>query len=1092
MNKKIIHTVIEKEVVRVPQRIAVEEENRRLTYMELNGKANQLAHLLRGMGIKREHVAGTMMPSSINLVISILAIFKSGGVYLPIDAAFARKRLRQMFTQSPPEVLITSESVRMETEALLKELDVCIPYLIGLSETHDFTLYQFCNGGFVPMDLSAKTYSVENPELVTDAEDGNYIFYTSGSTGEAKAFLGRHKSLSHFIHWEKKEFGVDETFKVSQLAQFTFDASLRDILLPLAAGGTICIPSAETKTNMMNLCEWIEASQINLIHCVPSVFRLLTKELVANQRNCTFPELKYVLMAGEALYGKDILNWRQAVGEHVEIVNLYGTSETTLAKTFHRIHNLPTDPAQALHVGKPIDNAAVLILNDGIPCSVGETGEIYIRTPFRTKGYYKDEVLNQTRFVQNPLINYPDILHRTGDLGRFTAEMNVEVVGRADDQVKVNGIRIELGEVKQAVLSMAGITEAEILVKTNGNHQNELICYYVGPSVETDALRLFLQTELNAAVMPVYFVKMARFPLTANGKVDKKALPQPEEMMETEVYAAPQTEVEKNLEAFWMEVIGLKRVSRDASFFKVGGTSLKAIHFISKVYKKYGVGIKINDIFANPTIAKLADLIISGKKAAIEDIQPVPAQACYDLTPAQHRLWIVDQFEKEQAAYNIPKAYLFEGDFNPQALMQAFDALIERHEILRTTFVLVDGQPKQKIHHFADFAFQVTQVDLRTTFDALQTAQWMVADDALQPFDLVNGPLLRASLLQTADHAFVFLFNTHHIICDGWSFELMTKELLHLYRTFTAGKTPSLAPLNIQYKDYAAWLKTQLSGEKLKSHRQYWLKQFEGELPVLQMPADFPRATTRTTNGAIRVFEIEATLSQALRNMAKEQQASMYMTLLASVNVWLARYSGQYDLVIGSPIAGRVHKDLEDQIGLYVNLLAIRTQLQPEESFLDLLRKVKVNTLGAYEHQVYPFDQLVKELNLHHDSRHSALTDVWVQHSDSHWAQLTDPDGKMAGTSNVTIKPFDAAYSISKVDLTFKFTETGDTIEVILEYNTDLYRASTAERMQDDFLQLLNLLTRYPESKLINLFREMSLAMEAEQAFIDEVISTEY
>jgi amino acid adenylation domain-containing protein len=1090
MNKKIIHTVFEEVAARLPEETAICEENKSISYGALNASANRIAHLLSSRGLGRESIAAVMMPGSIHLVTALLAIFKAGGIYLPVDPAFPRKRLAGMFAHSVPEILITSIDVKEAVLETLSALEMRLPAVLVLGQENKLSLYKQHNGAWTAVQLDETVLSAANPKLINEPDDGNYIFYTSGSTGEAKAFLGCHKSLSHFIHWEGKTLSIDESYRISQLSQFTFDASLRDIFLPLTYGATLYIPAAATKTNMVQLVDWIANTGINLVHCVPSLFRLITKELGQGSAGNPFPDLKYVLMAGEPLYVKDIQRWRELAGAHTTIINLYGTSETTMAKTFYRIGDTGNDPSQMIPAGQPIDNAAVLVLNDGIPCTAGETGEVYIRTPFMTKGYYRNEALNKEVFVQNPLVDFKDLLHRTGDLGRFLPDGNLEVLGRTDDQVKVNGVRAGLNEITQAVVRIPGVQDAVVTVQQRSTMENELLCYFIAPQLQVEELRQGLQEELNPSLVPSFFIKMDRFPLTVNGKVDKKALPKPESAVVDEaMYEAPEGPMEKELEAMWKELLGIGRIGRNVPFFKIGGTSLKAIQLISKIYKQYNVLVKVNDIFSNASIAQLTTLI-AGRRKGTDDILPVKPQPYYPVTHAQKRLWIMDQFQAEKTAYNIPGAFFLQGELHIPSLENAFRQTITRHESLRTIFAMVDGAVMSKINEPADSLFTLEIVDCRGKQATDPAVKAIALEKLTAPFDLELGPLLRACLLQVADNSHVLLVTMHHIISDGWSIQVMVKELLDFYKGHVAGKENVLPPLPVQYKDYTAWLEQRLSAEAMQAHRRYWLGRFEGELPVLQLPTDFPRPAVKSTRGATASFEMDAALATMIREAARSNDVSVYMTLLAVLNLLLHHYSGQHDLVVGSPIAGRVHKDLGNQVGLYVNLLAIRTQLQLEAPFSELLKKVKTALLGAYEHQLYPFDLLVKELHLEHDERRSPLTDVWIQHSDHSWIQQLYSEE----TGQLRIQPYDAGYNLSKVDLTFKFTESVDSIELVIEYNTDLFEAATINRMGNDLIRLAAIAAREAERPVKEIVRALQPAAAANMmaSLISESISNEY
>jgi amino acid adenylation domain-containing protein len=1049
MNKRIIHTVFEQQALRLPQQIAIEEEGgRQISYRELNRQSNRLAGLLRHIGVTKDSVVSVVLPASIQLSTSLLAIFKAGGVYMPMDLVFPRKQLLRMFTQTECRIIITSKALQPSVQSLVMELGVQPEYLLVLGDNGIHAGYWYHRQAFKEMPLNMLSLTDENPELVNEPGDSNYIFYTSGSTGEAKAFLGCHDSLSHFIHWEMKEFQVDERFKVSQLAQITFDASLRDILLPLSTGATLCIPSVETRSNALRLLEWMESAQLTLVHCVPSLLRLMTKTLLQEAPTpLRLPSLKHILMAGEALYGKDLQQWRATPAQHVELVNMYGTSETTLAKTFHRISEIPEDPSQVMHVGKPISNTAILIMNGDMLCEPGKIGEVYIRTPFMTKGYYKDEALTRQVFVQHPHVtDKVELMHKTGDMGKYRPDGSIEILGRLDEQVKVSGIRVELNEVKEAVLTVAGITEAIVLAHRNNEQQNELICYYIGEKVEANDIREQLAGELNENIIPAYFVKMKEFPLTVNGKVDKRALPKPEALvLDPDDYEPVSNEMERALEDMWKEILGLNKIGRKASFFKIGGTSLKAIMLISRIYKQYNVLVKISDIFSRSTIGQLAAFIAGAENTTYKDIPLVPPMPYYDTTHAQKRLWIQDQFETGQIVYNMPTALLINGKLDAAVLEKALQAVIARHESLRTTFVNVNSELKQQVHDTIGFRLQ--QADLRNEKDADGKVKELAMAAMNTAFDLANGPLIQAQLLQLSAAEYVFLFNTHHIISDGWSEGILVKEIFGLYEAYSKGDTAALPPLKIQYKDYAAWLNKQLDSEQLQQHQQYWAHKFSGELPVLLFPTDNPRPAVKTTSGDVYDFYLDTTLSAGLHALARKEESSMFILLLAAVKALLNRYTGQEDLVIGSPVAGRHHKDTEGLVGLFVNMLALRTQFSTSGSFKQLLTAVKQTALEGFEHQVYPFDELVKQLDQEHDSSRSPLTDVWVQLADEGPALEQAPEG-------LIIQEYPAGYLTSKVDLTFKFT-MGENVRVMIEYNTDLFAGSTIESIGQNFLHLL-------------------------------------
>ena len=1075
---QILIAEFEKIVNTFPDKIAIEEEGQQVSYQVLNERCNRLAWAMDAIGVTHDAIVSVIIPSSVNLVTSLLAVLKAGGIYLPVDLAFTERRIAQIFGQTECQFILTTTALKEEVCALISKLALQVSYVLVLDEKG--ALCECLNYGPATV-FPDSNISNKNPDARILPEDSCYIFYTSGSTGEAKAFLGMHKSLHHFIAWERKEFNIDHNIRVSQLTQTTFDASLRDIFVPLTSGGTLCIPPAGYRSNIVKLVEWIEAAQVHLIHCVPSLFRLLIKEISAAATQRTyFPALKQVLMAGEILYGRDVQNWQKAAGDHTEIVNLYGTSETTLAKTFHRVKGVPEDPAQALHVGKPIEGAFIAIINSaGKLCRIGEIGEIYIKTPFMTKGYFKNEALTNKVFVQNPLLTEKDIIYKTGDLGRYLADRSVEVLGRLDDQVKINGIRVELAEIKQAVLAKEGVNEAFITTHKNRDSQLELICYYIGNGISTAALRASLQTNLNENLIPSYFIAMEEFPLTLNGKVDKKALPLPDNMViSDEDYEAPEGAVESTLEAIYREVLGLKRVGRKVSFFSIGGTSLKAMQVISRIYKALDISLKIADIFSNPTVAKLAVVVAAGRQKAYESITPLPLQEDYALSHAQQRLWVLYKLEQEQVAYNMSAAVELNGALNRSAFAATLDTLVERHESLRTIFVTVEGSPRQRILSPAEVGFVLQYEDLQQLPEGEEGLQQRIRQDIATPFDLARGPLFRASLLQADVDRYVFVYTLHHIISDGWSMEVLISELITLYNAYSKQTDNPLAPLAIQYKDYAAWQQNLQDNGEMEAARKYWLEQFADTPPVLELPADAFRPARKTYAGDHIRFTLSAQLTSELKALADKHEASLYMVLLSAVYTLLYRYTGQPDIVLGTPVSGREREELENQIGFFVNTLALRTTIGITDDFSTLLQKVKETTVNAYTHQYYPFDLLVDELALERDLSRHPLFDVMVALQNISLSTIS-----AKAVAGIAVTPIAADAPASKFDLLFNFSEHEEQLHGFVQYNTDLFAPERIERLIGHLQALIAALTQAPHLALDKL--EYLSATEKEQLLVD-------
>ncbi len=667
-----------------------------------------------------------------------------------------------------------------------------------------------------------------------------------------------------------------------------------------------------------------------------------------------------------------------------------------------------------------------------------------------------------------------DIIYKTGDLGRYLQDRSIEVLGRMDDQVKINGIRVELDEIRRAVLLKEGVEEVHITADKNAAYQNELICYYTGPA-DADALRAFLYTELNESLVPGYFIRMPEMPLTLNGKIDKQALLKPDRLfINDEDYEPVISALEHKLEAIFKEVLGLSRIGRKVSFFRIGGTSLKAMQVISLIYKKLDVSLRLADVFAALSIANLAAIIEKAEKTGYIAIDPAPVQDYYPLTNAQKRLWIQNQVQQGEVLYSMPAAFWLKGKVDIPVMELVFTTLISRHESLRTLFADIPGADvMQRILEPGELEFSIRLLDLRHDPEAWQNAGTFVAEEAARPFDLVKGPLFRLTLLQLAPEEYVFVFNTHHIISDGWSGEVMAKEIFTLYKAYSNQQELALPPLRIQYKDYAVWLEQQLQTASYKQQEQYWLDRFSGELPVLLLPTDYPRPQQRTHNGANQEFVIDAVQTARLLDFAGKRGASLFMLLTAVLKTLLYKYTGQKDIILSAPIAGRTHPDLGGQIGLFVNMLALRTRLEADEPFDALLEKVKVMMEEAYANQLYPFDELIKSITTVYDKSRAPLSDVWIQWSDEDFEYGQEFSG-------VHVHEFKLEHNSSKVDLTFKLGKRGDEIYVIIEYNTDLFRKDTMEAMQENFMHLLQELTTKDQVRLSEVHILVSDTQQAE------------
>jgi amino acid adenylation domain-containing protein len=1068
MENVLLHKDFEHCAQKYPGKIAVAAKSRDITYLLLNRKANYLSHILHGIGAGKDTVVSYLGVADIELVISLLGIFKSGSIYLPVDAALPDIRMKQMLKETGCKIAITTRAYRQTILGWNKEEDPQLDYLVVLTPDYLETgLLRRDDSGWHTIKIPCDKIT-DDPTNTINEEDPSYIFYTSGSASDGKPIVGCHKGLTHFINWERNEFKFDNNIRVSQLTRIGFDASLRDIFIPLVTGGTLFIPGEEVRSNTSLLIEWLQKTQVHLVHTVPSFFRLLNKEMREGgykKENILFPSLQWVLMAGEPLYAKDVSHWRDAAGDHTELVILYGTSETTLAKTFHRIKEIPDNPGQRIHAGQPIEGAFVAIVNNNELCRVGEIGDVYIKTPYRTKGYYNNPALTALHFVQNPVNNEtPDIVHKTGDIGRYLPDRSIEIIGRTDDQVKVNGVRVELHTIGQCMMCKEGVEQAVVLSHKNNEQFTELIAYYTGEA-DQSAVRQYLHENLCESIVPGYIVRVDEFPVSVNGKINTRELPHPDEMMVSDfTYEKVSPGIESELEQLWKDLLGIKRIGRKVSFFEIGGNSLKAIQLVSRIYKSFKVLLKISEIFAHQSIEALALLIKQAGVKQLSPVTPMEEQDHYELSVPQQRLWISSQYNP--AAYNIAMSYQLEGKLNKKALQEAFESVVDRHESLRTSFVAIGGIPRQKVHDISSPGFSLTYIDLKDEKDNLATAKRMADEQAVAPFDIEKGPLFNATLVRLSENQHVFLFTIHHILFDAWSMDILVSEVMSLYNGICNRKDSDLEEIKIQYKDYSRWLREQLALQNTAVNKKQWLSSFDQEAPVTKLPVDFPADKSTSPRGNAIYFVIDQELATTVKTLCRKNDITPFQFFFTVVNTLLYRYTGQQDIVIGSPLAGRLHPDLEKQIGFFVNLVALRTKFTGETIFSNLLQEVKKTTLEAYNEQLYPFSWLLDDNGVQKEQNRSRLFNVVTQFVNN---QMTSADGR--SFESIRVSHFLQHSYTSKFDISFIFGESANKDEFFLniEFRTDLFKESTVTRMGEDLLQLVKIVTQQPGLTIDNI-----------------------
>ncbi len=1062
MQQNFVHQMFEEQVKLVPRHKAIEYGERSVSYSELNANANRLKGLLKALQFPQECVIAVASSDAFIQITSLLAIFKSQLVYMPLDKYASKSRIKHAFNHCKPRCLISDIDLGgewKESFCTAKAGD----HMIELSKADKdlrAKIYECTGKEWKLFTKDIQELSDLNDLSTSDPEHGCYIYFTSGSTGEPKAILGKHSSVTHFIDWEIKEFDITNQDRVSQFSPVAFDAYLRDVFTPLCSGATVCVPTDQQRENHSLLIDFIRTKKISTIHCVPSLFRSLMSLVEYGSEENSFPNLKRVLLAGELLYAEDVRRWRKLTKSKADIINLYGPSETTMVKSFKRVNFVDEDEDEvgALDVGKPIPDTVLAVLNNQMRlCAIGEIGEVYIRTPYMSKGYYRDPDRTRLAFVQNPFVkDYEDLIYKTGDLGHYLEDHSLQILGRIDNQVKVNGIRVELEEVERCAAKVDGINQAVVVGKARLEGRVLICCYYTGRKLDVREWHQALSNDLAISSIPAYYVHLEKMPTTLTGKVDRKALPLPEDVV-NENYEPPASQTEYALQTIWREVLSKNKISRHAEFFETGGNSLRAIQLVSRIYQQFQVDLKLSSVLKATTIADQAMLIQNADRGTFQSIPRVADATDHPLSHAQRRLWILSQFKENQVAYNMVNAYQLSGPVDQDALLNAFDILVKQNESLRTVFITRDGEPRQRIVPAEQY-----QCDIR--FFAVESDNHLNAilrEQANNVFDLTLGPPLKVVLIRKAPNDHTLLLNVHHIISDGWSTEVMVNELIRYYNGTLQQLDYRPEAKALQYRDYANWQHQQLESGAYEKHRQFWRQKFSGHVPMLDFPTDFKRPSVKTFRGDEVSFDFDEQLVSRMQDFSVSHGVSLFMFLLSTVKVLLYKYTGQCDLTVGSTVSGREHRDLEDQIGFYVNTIALRDTIDPQKSFAAFLAHVKENLLEAYDHQQYPFDQLVTELDLPRDTSRSPLFDVLVEMLNISVYNASE----QSNLDSIRVTPIDPVWRASKYDLSVRFL-TDENIRLVLEYNSDLFKRSSIENFLVNLRQLIDKVILQPDEPI--------------------------
>lgn len=1052
MNKKVFPSVFEHKADAYQEAIAIRQYDRSISYGELNKLANRVANLAVDHIGCRQKVIATYFESSIAYIATIIGISKSGNIFMPLEVSYPENRLVRMIEKGRPTMYFVQEKLLGDFLTLRDQQGLEEQVIITISENYELKLLSE-SGQLV--DLETKD---ANLNLEMSGDESCYLFFTSGSTGEPKGIEGVQKSLSHFIHWEMKELDQGEEVNTILLAPVSFDVSLRDIFLPLFSGGTLCLISQDDKRNIERLIQLIKDYQITVLHMVPSLLRVIIdsiRETPALQSSLS--SIKFLMMAGEALYGQDVLRLRSFSNlEHITVYNLYGPSETTLAKLFYKIPNKAIQSNAIVPLGSPISNTVVMVLKDNKSCGIGQVGEICVKTPFRSRGYFGDEKATRERFVQNPEHNdFEDIIYRSGDLGKLNFAGEIEFIGRLDNQVKINGNRVEIAEVEYRLMDHPSIDQV-VVVATTENKEVLLKCFYksTDEGLTDDTLRAFLATQLPAYMIPGQYMLVDQFPLNDNGKVDRKQLL---ELNATQENVAATTATEISLCEMWTEVLEREVMNINESFFSLGGSSLKGIKLIARIAKQFGLVIKIGDLFENPTVAQLAKLLdqLKGADQAPKGIQPAKPQPDYVLSHQQKRLWLLEQLNEGLTAYNVLNTNILEGVLHLELFEKAMSQLVERHESLRTIFVESDGEPRQKILSLDQLELKVPLIDVSLDTDPDRTAREIMAATSEELFQLDKGPLFQVKLVKLSSKRHYVIISMHHIISDAWSIGVMLRDATALYNALVKGQRSPLKSLPFQYKDFAVHQNGSLSEQH--ESKEYWNALFENDVVQPELPYDKVRPAVFEYDGQIRHYSLSTEETGQLKRLAEEENVSLFIVLYSTVLVLLHRYSQLEEIVIGTPSSGRDDVSLKDQIGFYVNTLAIKNQVHGDQSIRKLIQQVAGSVSDALMHESYPFDDLVSDLSLERDFSRLPLFNAMVVY------QMVDNDGQEQ-MEGLNVEALLMQKVQSKYEITFNFSEEEGQLFVNLEYCLALFSPERIDKIFGHFENLVRAIIQNPAS----------------------------
>ncbi len=1021
--------MFEAQVDRAPERIAIVLGDEVISYCDLNERANQLAHRLRGLGVGPEVTVGVCANRSIATVVSLLGILKAGGVYVPLDPKSPQERLSYMLTDTGPSVLLIEQHLifNLPASAVASEI-ICLDSDWGGIAQESTVNLESCITG---MNLA-------------------YVIYTSGSTGSPKGVCISHEAAVNHLARIGESFALQSNDRMLQFASLSFDVSIEQILATLFSGATLVLRD-EQRWETTDFYHQVERYGITVANVPPAYWTVLTREFTETHGLET--QLRLIIVGGDAMPIATVRQWLQSAMGSSRLLNAYGPTETTITSTLFDVppHYGEQDSVTRVPIGRPLAGRAIYILDrQGNLKPLGTRGELCIGGPLLARGYLNDTEQTAEKFVPDPFSLEPGArFYRTGDIARFQEDEQIEFLGRMDHQVKIRGFRIELAEIETALCSSPAIKAAVVAAREESGGDKRLVAYVVPRQSAwggelIDELRDALKQRLPDYMIPSTFVRLDELPMTPSGKVDRRALPLATRTFSEsdDHYVAPRTPVEKALVEILTEVLGGSRVGVYDNFFQLGGHSLLAAQVVSRLRERFRIEVSLSTFFEKPVVAELAkEIEVAGAMAwnATSPIPPIDRNQDLSLSFAQQRLWFLDQLAPGSTAYNSSGVIHLIGQLDLSPLEQSLGEIIRRHEALRTTIDFKDGRPVQIINEALDITLQIEDLSGLPESEREAMAEQLAIAEARKPVDLRLGPLARFRLLRLEGERHMLLVTLPHIISDGWSIGVFVRELATLYEAFVHERPSPLPELSIQFADYAAWEREQMNGIVFDRQLSYWKEQLADAPLVLELPSDRQRPLVQSFKGAAYYLDISHSLTEAIKTLSSREETTMFMTLLASFAVLLSYWSSEEDLLIGTDVANRNRLESEALIGLFVNQLVLRVRIRKGQNFDDLLRQVKETTLGAYAHQDLPFDKLVEVLRPERDLGRNPLFQVMFGLRNAQTQFLE------AGDLKLQLAEFDNSTSVFDLSLYMIEAEAGMIGK--FRYNTELFDASTIKRI---------------------------------------------